>query len=174
MLNTLRPQNVRTRLTLWYAAILAVVLLLYGGTTSAVLFFQLRNQLDRLAIEDLETVEGLLTFGPDGKVSLREDYHDHPYPAEVEQRLMEVWSLSGTLLYRNELLGTRALAGAPEPTEGLDGYSQRSIQLADGTPVRLVSKRHAVDGHPTLIRVGFSEQSLWQRFWQVTIGLLAG
>jgi len=87
---------------------------------------------------------------------------------------MEVWSGDGALLYRDELLGARALGGPPQPGEGVDSYSERSIKLADGTPVRLVSKRHAVEGSPTFIRIGFSEQPLWERFWQVVIGLVAG
>jgi heavy metal sensor kinase len=169
-----RPQNVRTRLTLWYVTILAAVLLLYGGITSATLLLQLRSQLDHLAIEDLETVEGFLTFSSDGKVSLRNDYHDHPYPTEEQQRLLEVWAPDGTLLYRNELLGNRALGGPPVLSEGVKSYGERSIKLTDGTPVRLVSKRHSLEGHPTIIRVGFSEQPLWDRFWQVLIGLIAG
>jgi heavy metal sensor kinase len=174
MMQRLRPQHVRTRLTIWYVAILAAALLLYGGSASAVLVFELRSQLDHRAVEDLETVEGNLSFGSDGKVFLRNDYHDHPYPAKMQERLMEVWAPDGTLLYRNELLGNRALGGRPSPGEGLDSYSERTIQLADGTPVRLVSKRHSLEGRPTIIRVGFSEQPLWERFWQVVIGLIAG
>jgi hypothetical protein len=169
-----RPQNVRTRLTIWYVAVLAAALLIYGGGTSTVLLLQLRAQLDHRAIEDLETVEGLLSFGPNGKVFLRSDYHDHPYPEQMQERLLEVWSVNGTLLYRNELLGSRALCGPAEAAEGLSSYSQRSVRLADGTPVRLVSKRHSLEGRPTVIRVGFSEQPLWERFWQVVIGLIAG
>jgi heavy metal sensor kinase len=174
MLKLPKPQNVRTRLTAWYVAILAAVLLIYGGVTSVVLLLQLRSQLDHLAIEDLETVEGYLNFKPDGKVFLRNDYHDHPYPTDMEERLMEVWSPDGTLLYRNELLGDRALGGPPEPGEGVASYSEISIKLSDGTPVRLISKRHMLEGRPTVIRVGFSEQPLWERFWQVAIGLIAG
>jgi len=166
--------NVRTRLTLWYVAVLAAVLVIYGGITSAALLLQLRGQLDRLAIEDLETVEGFLSFRPGGGVFLRSDYHDHPYPSEMTQRLMEVWSTDGTLLFRNELLGGRTLGPPPRPEEGAGDYSQRSVKLADGTPVRLVSRRHAVDGRPTVIRIGFSEEPMRQRFHQVVIGLLAG
>lgn len=169
-----RPQHVRTRLTLWYVAGLAAVLLIYGGSTSAVMLVQLRSQLDHLAIEDLETVEGFLDFGPSGKVFLRNDYHDHPYPTNMQERMLEVWSPDGKLLYRNELLGSRALGGPPEAGEGVDSYSERSVSLADGTPVRLVSKRHMLEGHPTLIRVGFSERPLWERFWQVVLGLIFG
>ena len=170
----LRPQNVRTRLTIWYMVILAVVLLIYGGITSALLLLQLRSQLDHLAVEDLETVEGFLSFRSDGTVFLRNDYHDHPYPASVQQRLMEVWSPDGSLLYRNEVLGNRTLGGPPEPGEGATSYSQRSIELSDATPVRLVSKHHLLEGHPTIIRVGFSEQPVWDKFWQLVIGLIAG
>jgi heavy metal sensor kinase len=170
----LKPQNVRTRLTLWYVAILAAVLLVYGGSTSALIILPLRSELDRLAIEDLETVEGFLGFGSNGKVFLQAEHHDHPYAAEMQERLMEVWSPDGRVLYRNELLGNRALGGPPEPGEGVDSYSERSIKLTDGTPVRLVSKRHALEGRPIIIRVGFSEQPFRDRFREVVIGLVAG
>ena len=92
----LRPQNVRARLTTWYVAILAAVLLIYGGSTSALLLLQLRSQLDHLAIVDLETVEGLLSLGSNGKVFLRNDYHDHPYPnkdaGEANGSVVRGWS----------------------------------------------------------------------------------
>jgi len=169
-----RPQNVRTRLTLWYVAVLAAVLLIYGGSTCALLFFHLRTQLDRLAVEDLETVEGFLTFAPGSKLFLRNDYHDHPYPAQMQERLMEVWSGEGALLYRNELLNNRALGERPKPDEGTTSYSPRSIRLSDGTSVRLISKRHTIEGQPTLIRLGFSETSLWRSFWEAVVGLIAG
>jgi len=31
-----------------------------------------------------------------------------------------------------------------------------------------------IDGHPAIIRVGFSEEPMWQRFWQLVIGLVVG
>jgi len=168
------PRHVRTRLTLWYVAILAGVLLIYGGSTSAIVLVQLRSQVDHLAIEDLETVEGFLSFGPDGKLGLRNDYHYHPYTAETQQRFLEVRAEDGTLLYKNEGLAERVLGGKPEPGEGVGSYSRRSIRLTDGTRARLISRRHTIEGHPILIRVGFSEDPMWQRFWQLVIGLLVG
>ena len=108
------------------------------------MLLQLRTQLDHLAIEDLETVEGFLSFGPDGKIVLRNDYHDHPYSPEMQERFLEVRADDGTLLYRNERLGERVLGGAPEPGEGVDSYSPRSMRLADGMPVRLISRRHCL------------------------------
>ncbi|MBZ5675290.1 MAG: HAMP domain-containing protein [Acidobacteriia bacterium] len=168
------PHHVRTRLTLWYVAILAGVLLIYGGSTCAIVLLQLRTQVDHLATEDLETVEGFLSFGSDGKLGLRNDYHYHPYPAETQQRFLEVRAEDGTLLYKDAGLAERVLGGKPEPGEGVDSYSRRSIRLADGMRIRLISRRHMIDGHPAIIRVGFSEEPMWQRFWQLVIGLLVG
>jgi heavy metal sensor kinase len=168
------PQHVRTRLTLWYVAILAGVLLIYGGSTCAIVLIQLRSQVDHLAIEDLETVEGFLSFGSDGKLGLRNDYHYHPDTAEMQQRFLEVRAEDGTLLYKNEGLAERVLGGKPEPGEGVDSYSRQSIRLTDGTPVRLISRRQIIEGHPILIRVGFSEDPMWERFWQLVLGLLVG
>ncbi len=171
---SLRPRNVRTRLTAWYVAVLAGVLLLYVGGASALVFFQLRSELDHFGIDDLETVEGLLSFGADGRLSLHSDYHDHPYPANMQDRLLEVWSGDGTLLYRNELLGNRALGEKPGASEGSDGYSIRTIRMSDGIPARVVSKKHLLDERSTLIRVGYSEEPLWGHFWQIAIGMIAG
>jgi len=168
------PQHVRTRLTLWYVTILAGVLLIYGGSTCAIVLLQLRTQVDHLAIEDLETVEGFLSFGSDGKLGLRNDYRYHPYPAETQQRFLEVRTEDGTLLYKEEGLAERVLGGKPEPGEGVDSYSRRSIRLTDGMRVRVISRRQTVEGHPILIRVGFSEDPMWQRFWQLVIGLVVG
>ena len=169
-----RLQHVRTRLTLWYVTILAGVLLIYGGSTCAIVLLQLRAQVDHLAIEDLETVEGFLTFGSDGKLGLRNDYRYHPYPAETQQRFLEVRAEDGTLLYKEEGLAERVLGGKPEPGEGVGSYSRRSIRLTDGMRVRVISRRHTIEGHPILIRVGFSEDPMWQRFWQLVIGLVVG
>jgi heavy metal sensor kinase len=168
------PHHVRTRLTLWYVAILAGVLLIYGGSTCAIVLLQLRTQVDHLATEDLETVEGFLSFGSDGKLGLRNDYRYHPYPAETQQRFLEVRAEDGTLLYKDAGLAGRVLGGKPEPGEGVDSYSRRSIRLADGMRIRLISRRRMIDGHPAIIRVGFSEEPMWQRFWQLVIGLVVG
>src|ERR1700728_3431974 len=133
----LRPRHVRTRLTLWYVVVLASVLVLSWGLTASFLFLQMRSQLDNYAIQDIETVEGLLAFHSGGRLMLREDYHNHPESKQVLERLVEVRSSNGTVLYRNERLGNQALGGDPVPAEGAGGYSIRSARLANGTTVRM-------------------------------------
>jgi heavy metal sensor kinase len=174
MIEHLRPQNVRTRLTLWYVAVLACALLIYGASIAVLLLFQLRGQLDHRAIEDIETIKGLLSFSPDGKLLFRSSYQDPSYPTKMLDPLMEVLAEDGTLLYRNELLRDRSLGGFPQPGEMSGSYLVRSIRLSDGMPVRLLSKRYILEGRPTLIRLGFSEESSRQRFGEIVGGLLAG
>lgn len=169
-----RPQHVRTRLTLWYVAILAGVLLIYGAGTCVIVLLELRTQLDHLATEDLQTVEGFLSFGSDGTLGLRNDYRYHPHSSETQQRFLEVRAEDGTLLYKDEGLGERSLGGKPEPAEGVVSYSRRSTQLSDGTRIRLISRRRVIEDHPVVIRVGFSEEPMWQSFWQLVIGLVVG
>src|SRR5690349_8898140 len=123
---------VRARLTVWYVCVLAAVLLLYIAGTSAVLYFQLYHQLTRFAVQDIETVEGLLYFQPDGRLTLNEDYHNHPQSRQILERFLEVVSLDGTVLYRNERLGNDYLGGAPFGGEGVGGYSERSATLHSG------------------------------------------
>jgi heavy metal sensor kinase len=170
----LRPKNVRVRLTLWYVGVLGVILLIYSVSASIFVFLQWRSEVDRLAAEEVETIEGCLSFNSEGSVYLRGSAHDHPYPITMQHRLMEVLSDNGAVLYRNERLGTRDLGGAPFSGEGMNSYSPRSVSLNDGTRVRVVSRRHMVEGKPTIIRIGFSEEELGRRLWQLVLGLLAG
>src|ERR1700691_2292554 len=151
MVRKFLPTRVRTRLTLWYLFVLASVLVLSGSLTAAFMFFQMRSQLDHYAVQDIETVEGLLYFDAGGRLLLHEDYHNHPESKQVLERFLEVLSPEGGVLYRNARLGGQALGGRLIPSEGQNQYSNRAARLADGTPVRMVSRRHVLDGRPILI-----------------------
>jgi heavy metal sensor kinase len=160
------------RLTLWYVSVLAALLVLAWSGTCALLFWQLRSQLDHFAIEEIETVEGLFSFSSDGRLQMREDYHNHPESKDVIERFLEVLSPDGSVLYRNDRLGARALGGKPFEGEGIGGYSERSSRLADGTRVRVVSRAHILDGRPLLIRLAHSEEPLWLRLKELLVASL--
>jgi heavy metal sensor kinase len=168
----LRPTHVRTRLTLWYVGVLASMLLLAWAATYALLFWQLRGQLDHFSVQEIETVEGLFFFTPDGVLHLREDYHNHAESREVIDRFLEVRSPSGAVLLRNDRLAGRALGEVPFAGEGVGGYSERSARLADGTRVRLVSRRHMLDGHALVIRLAHSEEPLYSRLRELLLASL--
>jgi heavy metal sensor kinase len=168
----LRPRRLRTRLTLSYVCVLAALLVLAWAGTCALLFLQLRSQLDHFDVQEIETVEGLFFFSPDGQLQLREDYHNHPESKEVIDRYLEVRSPDGSVLFRNDRLGNRALGGMPFPSEGIGGYSERSLRLSDGTRVRAVSRLHYLDGHPLLIRLAHSEEPLYSRLRELLLASL--
>jgi heavy metal sensor kinase len=157
---------VRARLTLWYVLVVSAVLLAYIAGTTFVLYWQLEQQLSRFAIEDVETVEGLLYFAPSGRLILNEDYHNHPQSRDVLERMVEVCSPDGTVLFRNGRLGHRRLGGVVLPNEGVNGYSERTVRLPDGTRVLMVSRRHILGGRPILIRLGYDRHPITARIEQ--------
>lgn len=167
------PATLRTKLTLWYLLVLGAVMLLYAAGTSAALFFYLRHELDESLAQNIEAVEGLLAWAPDGKVRLGSEKRDPDSDAK-DDRLIEVRTLSGALLYRSENLGSQSLGGSVLPGEGRDGYSERSSRLADGTRIRLASRVHQLGPSPVLIRLGESEEPLRREFGEMLMILLLG
>ena len=105
------------------------------------LFFQMRSQLRHFAIQDIETVEGLISFAS-GSVAVRTDYHNHSESKQILDYYLEILDPSGVVLYRNDRLAKNNLGGSPWPEEGAGGYSPRPSVLPDGTPVIIVSRRH--------------------------------
>jgi heavy metal sensor kinase len=128
--------------------------------------------LTHLAEEDLETVKGLLYFRPDGGMDLHVEYHHHTEWRQVQERLLEVLTLDGGVLYRNERLGSRSIGGPPFPGEGERAYSERSAKLSDGTAVVLVSGKYDLQGKRVLIRVAYSEDLIWGRLKETLAILL--
>jgi heavy metal sensor kinase len=154
----MRQKRLGTRLVLSYILLAAGIMTVFTVGTGIVLYWQMRSQSVRFAVQDIETVEGLLAFTSDGRVILREDYHNHPESRKVVDRYVEVLAPSGAVLYRNDRLGTENLGSFPVANEGVDGYSPRRTRLTDGLPILLVSRRHVLAGHPILIRVALSEE----------------
>lgn len=161
--------SIRSRLTLLYVGLLSLVLVLYAGGASAFLLRNLREQLDDRLDEDVETIEGLLAWNGNGHIQLMTDKLDED-ARDLQPHLLEVWSTTGVALYRSPQLGGHDLGAAP--VAGAPGG--RSIRLADGTRVRIVGRRHSVNGTPVRIRLGLSEEPLWSEFWEMLSALAAG
>jgi len=168
----LAPKQLRTRLTLWHVTMLSGVLAVYFAGVSVLLFWQASNFLKRIAAEDLETLKGLLYVTDDGEVGLREDYHHHSDWKQVQERLLEVLGPDGSILYRNERLGDRDLGGPAFRGEGEKGYSGRAARMSDGTPVILISRKYDLLGRTVLIRVGYSQDLIWNQLKQTMLVLL--
>ena len=151
---------------------LAGVLALYFAGVSVLLFWQASNILKRLAAEDLETVKGLLYYDDDGQVDVREDYHHHSDWKQVQERLLEILAPDGSILYRNERLGDRTIGGPPFAGEGEHGYSGRTAKMSDGTPIILISRKYDLRGQTILIRVGYSQDLIWNQLRDTLLVLI--
>jgi heavy metal sensor kinase len=151
-----------TRIVFSYVLLIACATLLFAAGTAAVLFFQMRAQIKRFVVQDIENVEGLMSFTADGHLTVREDYHNHPESKQVLDYLLEIRAPDGAVLYRNALLGNRALGGRLAPDEGVGGYSERVARLADGTRLIVASRRHSIDGRPVVIRLAQSDEPVWR------------
>jgi signal transduction histidine kinase len=167
-------KSVRTRLTIWYVAVLAAVLLVYVAVVFSFQFALLERQINHDEIQDVETVEGLLFFDPSGHLQFEQGYFVHPQNRLLVDRLLEVRDSSGAVLYRSATLNGMALGGPPFPTEGVDSFNQRTAKLSDGTRVSLISHVHPVNAHPLLIRLGYRLQPLERRMMRFLLMLLLG
>jgi heavy metal sensor kinase len=147
--------HVRHRLTLWYVGVFGVVLLLFICAATLLEYWQLTQQMYHAEIQDIETAEGLLAFAPDGRLMLHEEYHNHPENILALDRYMQVMTPQGSVLLRNSKLQGRDLGGATLRDEGLVGYHPRTVRLADGTRLLLISHIHSIDGKPLLIRLAY-------------------
>jgi len=163
----LRPRHVRTRLTLWYVAVLSAVLAAYIASTLLFMRVSLHRQLDEGLRAEFGHLAGRLTSTPDGAVSVA-GHPDRDDPGS----LAEVWSPAGALLYRSPRLGTQGL-GRPESTVPASG-SIHNLPLANGTPLRVLSQPHAIGDREVVVRVGVSEEDLHHEWRELLTGIVFG
>jgi heavy metal sensor kinase len=167
-------KNLRTRLTVFYSALLAGALVLYAVCVSAFFLHNIREQLDASLDRDVETVEGDLVVTSDGRVDLTshqgEAYEDEDEP--ISGYLLEVLSPDGSVLYRSSQLGGQELGQA---TTGLSQHQREdaiSLRLHSGMLVRTITRHHQLPGgRLVVVRLGVSEEPYRQEFWKM-VGIL--
>jgi signal transduction histidine kinase len=166
------PFSLRTRLTLWYVAVLAVLLLLYAALVFGFQYVALTHQMFHDEVQDVVTAEGLLYFDAHGALQLQQNYYSRPQSHLLVDRLMEVVSLSGHILYRSPTLHGTPLAGPLLHREGDSQFNERVVRLSDGTHALVVSHMHTLNGVVMVIRLGYSLAPLRERMVQFLLLLL--
>jgi len=164
--------TIRSRVALSHVLLVTLTMVAFIILASSLFWWHLTHQLYRHAIQNVETAEGLLSFNPDGSLTLREDYHNHPETRLVQDRLVEILDFNtGEILYRNERLQNRSLGEAPFRDEGTD-YSPRSSRLSDGTSVLMISHVHNIGNRSLLIRQAYETGPLLDRLKEFLVALL--
>jgi len=166
------PTNLRSRLTSWYVAVLALLLLVYAAIVFAFQYAVLTRQMLHDEIQDVVTVEGLLYFDTTGKLQLRQDYFSRPQSHLLVDRYMEVRDKVDNVLYSSPTLHGMRLGGPSHAGEGDRDFGERIVRLEDGSHVFVVSHVHSMDGRSLLIRLGYSLAPLRDRMWQFLLLLL--
>jgi heavy metal sensor kinase len=157
---TIPLTHIRSRLTLWYVAIFGLLFAAYICTACFLQYWQLKQQLYHAEVQDMETVQGLLYFTADGQLSLHEEYFNRPESRLLLDRLLEVLDSNGRVLFRNRKLNGNTLGDRLLPDEGANSFSPRSLRLADGTAVLVISHTHVLHETPVLIRLAYSTEPL--------------
>jgi heavy metal sensor kinase len=162
----LLTRQIRSRLTAWYIAVLAMILAVYIVLVFVFQYRVVANQIYHDEVQDSETVEGLLYFDKDGALQLQQNYFSHPRSHLLIDRLMEVRDLSGVVLYRTPNLNGASLGGPSLPVEGDASFSRRVVRMPDGSHVFVVSHLHTMQGRTLLIRLGYSLAPFRERMTQ--------
>jgi signal transduction histidine kinase len=149
-------KQIRGRLTVWYIAVLAMILSVYIVLVFVFQYGFVANQIYHDEVQDVETVEGLLYFDKNGTLQLQQNYFSHPRSHLLIDRLMEVRDLSGVVLYRTPNLNGESLGEQVLPDEGDGSFNQRVVKLQDGSHISLISHLHTMQGRTLLIRLGYS------------------
>ena len=170
MKRLLRKQ-LRARLTLWYMAVLSVILGFYVILVLAFQYVLVTRQIYHDEVQDVVTVEGLLFFDSQGTLQLRQNYFSHPRSHLLIDRLMEIRDPSGVVLYRSPTLNGMNLGGPSLPAEGDESFNERVVRLADGSHAFVISHIHSMQGRTVLIRLGYSLVPFRERMLQF-LGIL--
>lgn len=158
----LRFQNIRTRLTLWYTAILALLMILFALISLGGLYWRLTDEMDDALAEDYEIIERLIEVKPDGELRF-------PGPADPEfhDRWFEVWSENGQLVYQSRPIRHLTLGPPPSPATLDAPFSYTSRQLANGMRTRQFSGTMNLEGKRYFIRIARSEEEVWEEVRKV-------
>ena len=162
---------IRTRLTLWYTGLFFLLLGVYVAAVFAFQYVQLHDQVYSDEVQEIEAVEGLLYWNPQGELRLHDEYYSHPKSRILVDRLLEVRDIAGDVLYRSDSLHGEELGLPRYANEGKHWFERRTATLADGRTVLFASHLHPVQGRMVLIRLGYDLAPMRDRMWRF-LGLL--
>jgi heavy metal sensor kinase len=160
--------SIRVRLTAWYTAAFAVMLVVYAVATFAAVRHEFVEQLDDQLHDDLETAEELLTPTIDGRVVWAGNRHDDPDNAEA--RVYEVWSPAGERIHRSGA----TVALPPFGLASIGSSYRYETVIASGKRWRTLTAPVTIGGHANVLRVSRSEEHLRRQLWEILVVLIFG
>lgn len=156
-----KHRSFKVRLTLWYAAVTAVVLAMFALGTYEIVEHRLAAEIDRQLRIDFDLVEAQLEKDPAGQVRwLVRGAHGDDGFARLSA-WFEVWSEDGRLLLRHWLVPDSDIKTTLPPPLG-STLRFTSIELEQGLHVRLMERPARVEATGVVMRM-FRDESEMRR-----------
>ena len=161
--------NVRLRLAVWYVVAMVAVLAVYATAVYAFVSRSVSDSLDERLRADFfwaaatvdESPEGLIMSTPQVDLLLEEEPWVQVLSADGRELL-----LNNAEARRRPIPGTEALAAR--------GQDQIVAFDADGTPMRVLSRRSYIGQRPVTVQVGRSEEPMWDQLREFLLVLMLG
>lgn len=160
--------SIRVKLTSWYAAVLALMLIVYAAATFLAVRHEFSEQFDQELHDDLEAAESLLMWTPDGRLAASGS-GDHD-PDATAERAYDVWSVNGERLYRSGPPVALPPAVAP-PAQSHGEYASIDV---NGQQWRTVTATTMVGGRAVVLRASRSAERLRGQLWEIVLVLVVG
>lgn len=168
--------SLRSRLTLWYGALLALCLIAYSAAAGAFFTRHVSYELDRRLHEDVELATRALIVDHEGSVGWAGGFA----PKEIHEEeggghWLEVWSPGGERLLSASTIAPLDLGSAPlDLGSAPRGHeAPRTLSLPVG-PVRVMTEPVVVEGSRLLIRAAVRETAARSQLavlWSELLGL---
>jgi heavy metal sensor kinase len=160
--------SIRFRLTGWYAAVLALMLVIYASATFIAVRHEFLEQLDEQLHDDFQIAASFLARTPEGRIVWSGD--QQRAAGGGEDRGHDVWLTSGDEIYRSPASVALPLV-APAAVNTRARYE--SI-VANGHRWRTLTGASDVAGIPVVVRASRSEERLRTQLWEILVVLVLG
>lgn len=165
------PKNIRTRLALWYAVILGVILAGCAVTVVTVFSHGLREEFDRNLKEHFERANRHLEKAPSGQIGLRkpERAAQNPQRDFAEAVPVQVLDEAGSLLYQSPAWEHAELSKVPLITS--IGAEQQIFSFRNPTAARfrLMHGPAHLENSKLRLRVALSEERVWKEIRELIL-----
>ena len=153
-----RAHSLRRTLTLWYVAVMVVVLAVYAFVVLAIVRQAASDALDDRLRGDFQWAAAMVDQTPEGGISW---YEDDALAVEEERPWVQVWGRGGALLYRSIAAEQRPVPQSRALATLSDDNRIISLRLPnEPAPIRILTRRGRVASKPVVIQVAASEGPL--------------
>ena len=162
----IQPRSVRVRLTLWYIAVMLLVLGVYAGAVYTFIQDNSSHLLDERLHVDFDWASDMLAQRPDGSIAPYEE------TGEGDSPWLKVYSLDGDLLFETPEARRHPV---PESTKYAAKADERIVTVPGiMPPYRVMSGGARIGGKPVIVQVALSEGAIMQDLQQLLYILLLG